>query len=100
MSRKKSQMMSASGSGFGQDRDAERRHGKLGVGDEAPDFSLRLLDEHEPDISSEVDAARVSLSGFLGKRPAVLIFGSFTCYENKIRLDFSIMDDVSAVSSL
>jgi hypothetical protein len=44
------------------------RAGRLQVGDEAPDFSLRA---HDRD-------ARVSLSTFRGHRPVVLVFGSYT----------------------
>jgi hypothetical protein len=46
----------------------QARAGHLNVGDLAPDFSLPLLDHSE----------KVSLSTFRGKRPVVLIFGSYT----------------------
>ena len=41
---------------------------KLNVGDTAPDFSLKTLDGKET----------VTLSQFKGKKPVVLIFGSYT----------------------
>lgn len=44
------------------------RAGHLQVGDPAPDFSLKTLDS--------VD--HVTLSSFRGKRPVVLVFGSYT----------------------
>jgi hypothetical protein len=44
------------------------RAGRLHVGDEAPDFSLR----------SQSGSARVTLSAFRGQRPVVLVFGSYT----------------------
>jgi hypothetical protein len=44
------------------------RAGHLQVGDAAPDFALKTLD----------GSADVRLSSFLGKRPVVLIFGSYT----------------------
>lgn len=46
-----------------------RREGRLQVGDKAPDFSLKTLAEGEGDVK---------LSGFLGKRPVVLVFASYT----------------------
>lgn len=46
----------------------ERKNDSLRVGDPAPDFSLpRLKDKGE-----------VKLSSFQGKKPVVLIFGSYT----------------------
>ena len=44
------------------------RAGRLRVGDQAPDFSLRGHDR--PD--------RVAMSSFRGHRPVVLVFGSYT----------------------
>jgi hypothetical protein len=44
------------------------RGGALGVGDQAPDFSLPLSD-HSADIH---------LSAFRGQKPVVLVFGSYT----------------------
>lgn len=44
------------------------RGGHLKVGDEAPDFSLETHDKR----------SRVRLSDFRGKRPVVLVFGSYT----------------------
>lgn len=44
------------------------REGKLKVGDPAPDFTLRRLKGKD----------KVKLSSFKGKRPVVLIFGSYT----------------------
>ena len=44
------------------------RAGPLAVGDVAPDFELPTLD----------GSARVRLSSFRGKRPVVLVFGSYT----------------------
>jgi hypothetical protein len=44
------------------------RAGRLQVGDEAPDFSLRSHDRGD----------RVVLSAFRGNRPVVLVFGSYT----------------------
>lgn len=45
-----------------------RREGNLKIGDPAPDFDLKRLHEK----------GRVTLSSFKGKRPVVLIFGSYT----------------------
>jgi hypothetical protein len=44
------------------------RSGSLRPGDEAPDFDLQTVDK----------AARVKLSDFRGKKPVVLVFGSYT----------------------
>ena len=44
------------------------RNGSLKVGDEAPDFSLETQDQK----------ARVQLSSRRGKKPVVLVFGSYT----------------------
>jgi hypothetical protein len=44
------------------------REGNLNIGDEAPDFSLETFDKK----------SRVQLSGFRGKKPVVLVFGSYT----------------------
>ena len=44
------------------------RKGVLNVGDEAPDFSLETYDKR----------SRVQLSDFRGKKPVVLVFGSYT----------------------
>jgi AhpC/TSA family len=44
------------------------RGGHLNVGDEAPDFSLETYDKK----------SRVRLSDFRGKKPVVLVFGSYT----------------------
>ena len=44
------------------------RSGSLKPGDEAPDFDLQTVDK----------TARVKLSDFRGKRPVVLVFGSYT----------------------
>ena len=44
------------------------RSGHLKLGEEAPDFTLPILDRSET----------VSLSSFRGKQPVVLIFGSYT----------------------
>ena len=44
------------------------REGNLNVGDEAPDFSLETYDKK----------SRVRLSDFRGKKPVVLVFGSYT----------------------
>ncbi len=44
------------------------REGNLNVGDEAPDFSLETYDKK----------SRVQLSDFRGKKPVVLVFGSYT----------------------
>lgn len=46
------------------------RRGSLKVGDEAPDFELQRL--------GAKDEERVKLSSFQGKKPVVLIFGSYT----------------------
>ena len=45
-----------------------RREGKLKVGDPAPDFNLKKVH----------GKGKVKLSSFKGKRPVVLIFGSYT----------------------
>jgi peroxiredoxin len=44
------------------------RRGTARVGDVAPDFSLPAVD----------GASAVTLSSFRGKRPVVLVFGSYT----------------------
>jgi len=44
------------------------RHGRLRVGDPAPDFALATSDKKE----------RVVLSSFRDRRPVVLVFGSYT----------------------
>lgn len=44
------------------------REGKLKVGDPAPDFELKRLE----------GKGEVKLSSFKGKRPVVLVFGSYT----------------------
>jgi hypothetical protein len=44
------------------------REGSLRVGDEAPDFSLETYDRK----------SRAQLSAFRGKKPVVLVFGSYT----------------------
>src|SRR5688572_15568448 len=44
------------------------REGNLNVGDEAPNFSLETYDKK----------SRVQLSDFRGKKPVVLVFGSYT----------------------
>ena len=51
--------------------EAERREGNLQLGDPAPEFTLAILGTPET-------AERVSLSHYFGKRPVVLIFGSYT----------------------
>ena len=63
----------AAGVAFGQQRGG--RHGgdlrmpdTLRVGDAAPDFKLKTKD----------GSREVTLSSFKGKRPVVLVFGSFT----------------------
>lgn len=49
-------------------RESARREGTLKAGDAAPDFTLATLDGKQ----------KVKLSGFRGKRPVALIFGSYT----------------------
>ncbi len=49
-------------------RESPRREGTLKAGDPAPDFTLATLDGKQ----------QVTLSGFRGKRPVALIFGSYT----------------------
>ncbi|MFN7924239.1 MAG: hypothetical protein U0Q16_29325 [Bryobacteraceae bacterium] len=44
------------------------RKGSVAVGDPAPDFDLERLDK----------SGRVKLTSFLGSRPVVLVFGSYT----------------------
>ena len=44
------------------------RAGHIGPGDSAPDFDLETLDK----------STRVRLSSFRGRKPVVLIFGSYT----------------------
>jgi len=44
------------------------REGSLKVGDDAPDFTLETYDRK----------SRVQLSAFRGKKPVVLVFGSYT----------------------
>jgi hypothetical protein len=45
-----------------------REQGTLKAGDKAPDFSLKTLDGKQT----------VKLSGFQGKKPVALVFGSYT----------------------
>jgi hypothetical protein len=59
---------------FGQQRGGQRREGTLKEGDRAPDFDLDRLQEK----GKEKEGGRVRLSHFSGKRPVVLIFGSYT----------------------
>lgn len=49
-------------------RESPRREGALKAGDVAPDFTLQTLDRKQ----------KVAMSGFRGKRPVALIFGSYT----------------------
>ena len=58
----------AAGGRPGRGRRDLRREGKLKVGDEAVDFELKRLGAE----------GSVKLSSFKGKRPVVLIFGSYT----------------------
>jgi len=44
------------------------RRGRVGLGDEAPDFSLPTVDR----------SRAITLSSFRGDRPVVLVFGSYT----------------------
>jgi len=44
------------------------REGRLRVGSDAPDFSLQTFDK----------SSQVQLSSFKGKKPVVLVFGSYT----------------------
>jgi hypothetical protein len=54
---------------LGQRGSSDRpQEGNLKVGDPAPDFDLKRLDEK----------GTVKLSSFKGKEPVVLIFGSYT----------------------
>jgi hypothetical protein len=46
----------------------QARRGHLQIGDQAPDFTLPLLDH----------SGTIALSSFRGKQPVVLIFGSYT----------------------
>ena len=54
--------------GEGKDRQGGPREGTLKVGDPAPDFTL----------SSPDGKTTMALSSFRGKKPVVLVFGSFT----------------------
>jgi hypothetical protein len=48
-------------------------------GEPAPDFHLKLLESSNPPDFVEADGeGRVRLSSYRGKRPVVLIFGSYT----------------------
>ena len=49
--------------------DSGNRRGGPRVGDLAPDFSLSVLNE---------EGRQVTLSSFAGRKPVVLIFGSYT----------------------
>ena len=53
---------------LGMIRYDQRKAGKLKVGDRAPDVELLAIDGKTP----------ARLSGHLGGRPCVLVFGSFT----------------------
>lgn len=46
----------------------QREEGRLKVGDEAPDVELRAL----------VDGKKENIKAFIGQKPLILIFGSFT----------------------
>ena len=50
------------------------RAGELEVGDVAPDFALRSVDQKGRPQSG----APVQLSSFRGRQPVVLVFGSYT----------------------
>ena len=49
------------------------RDGTLDVGDPAPDFALRTVDQ-----KGHPSGAQVQLSSFRGRQPVVLVFGSYT----------------------
>ena len=49
------------------------RGGTLDVGDPAPDFVLRTVDQ-----KGRPSNAQVQLSSFRGRQPVVLVFGSYT----------------------
>ena len=53
---------------FGRRRGGFRDRDRLKVGDVAPDFTLKTLDGKKT----------VTLSSFQGKKPALLVFGSYT----------------------
>ena len=54
-----------------QGRKSKRRsRDTLKVGDKAPDFTLKKLNSKKKET--------VTLSGFQGKKPVVLVFGSYT----------------------
>ena len=63
-----------------QDRRGDRRGGSRGkgvpAGTEAPDFKLKKLLSSELERTGEVEY--VTLSDYKGKKPVVLIFGSYT----------------------
>lgn len=63
--------------GQGKDRPDE---GKLKVGDGAPDFKLKrlILDEKDKDKDDKEKNKDVKLSDFKGKKPVLLVFGSYT----------------------
>lgn len=48
------------------------------VGEDAPDFNLPLMVRNEAEHKLELSNERIKLSDAKGKRPVVLIFGSFT----------------------
>lgn len=48
------------------------------VNDPAPDFELRLLEKDQENHELKLSKQRVRLSDSRGKRPVVLVFGSFT----------------------
>ncbi|MBI3096905.1 MAG: hypothetical protein HYY93_01465 [Planctomycetes bacterium] len=52
------------------------QEGALKVGDSAPDFELKQLPA--PDARKTDEPVKVKLSSFQGKKPVVLIFGSYT----------------------
>ncbi len=56
------------------------RAGDLEVGQPAPDFELEFRESPEPNGDPEQDSEteRVRLSSFQGKKPVVLVFGSYT----------------------
>jgi hypothetical protein len=49
-------------------RTQQSRDGRLEIGDEAPDFTLKTLD----------GSAEAQLSSYRGEAPVALIFGSYT----------------------
>lgn len=61
-----------------QDRKRPKQGKGPDVGKTAPDFKLKKLSTEKSDKDKEKKPEYVTLSSFRGKKPVVLVFGSYT----------------------